>query len=252
MTSKLEKQSEEPSEKRQPAPNGFSTLNEKHLHASLKDWYTQPGDRLEVSVDGSIIDIMRDDLLIEIQTRSFSSIKRKLFKLVEKYPVRLVYPISREKWITRLDEDGKTQLSRRRSPKSGGVEDLFDELVYCPELLLKPNFSLEVLFIEEEEFRHHVEVGGWRRRGWLTQERQLLKVIESRIFRGPADIAALIPVGLVEPFSTKDLALAIGRPRRLAQKMVYCLRLMGCIKIHGKQGNAIQYVRQTKKRKKRP
>jgi hypothetical protein len=36
--------------------------------ASLKKWYAQPGDRFEVPVDGFVIDIVRDDLLLDIQT----------------------------------------------------------------------------------------------------------------------------------------------------------------------------------------
>ena len=52
-------------------------LNEKPLHASLKEWYAQPGDRFEVAVDGFVIDIVRDDLLLEIQTGNFASIKSK-------------------------------------------------------------------------------------------------------------------------------------------------------------------------------
>jgi hypothetical protein len=38
----------------------------------------RPGDRFEVPVDGFVIDIAQEDLLIEIQTRNFSSIKSKL------------------------------------------------------------------------------------------------------------------------------------------------------------------------------
>jgi hypothetical protein len=60
-------------------------LNEKPLHASLKQWYAQPGDRFEVAVDGFVIDIVRDDLLIEIQTRNFASINSKLCKLTQSY-----------------------------------------------------------------------------------------------------------------------------------------------------------------------
>jgi hypothetical protein len=57
---------------------GIGLLNEKPLHASLKEWYAQPGDRFEVPVDGFVIDIVRDDLLLEIQTGSFGSIKSKI------------------------------------------------------------------------------------------------------------------------------------------------------------------------------
>jgi hypothetical protein len=61
----------------------IGTLNEKPLHAALKVWYALPGDRLEVSVGGFIADIVRGDLLIEIQTRHLAAMKRKLHALAE-------------------------------------------------------------------------------------------------------------------------------------------------------------------------
>ena len=69
---------------------------------------------------------------MEIQTRNFSAMKRKLIKLTKTHAVRLVHPIAREKWIVKLDKDGQTQLSRRKSPKKESIERLFDELVSFP------------------------------------------------------------------------------------------------------------------------
>ena len=79
--------------------NGINTYNEKSLHAALKQVYALPGDQLEVNVDGYIIDLVRGDLLIEIQTGSFSPLKNKLARLVDTHPLRLVYPVPLEKWI---------------------------------------------------------------------------------------------------------------------------------------------------------
>ena len=109
--------------------NKIGTLNEKPLHAALKRWYSRPGDRFEVSVDGFVVDIVRGDLLIEVQTQSFSAIKRKLCQLVPRHPVRLVYPIAREKWIVKLAADGLTHAGRRKSPKRNSMMELFVELV---------------------------------------------------------------------------------------------------------------------------
>jgi hypothetical protein len=53
----------------------------------------------------------------------------------------------------------------------------------------------------------------------------------------------LLPATLAEPFTTADLAQAIGRPLWLAQKMVYCLREMGALAAVGKHGRGILYVR---------
>ncbi len=86
-------------------------LNEKHLHALLKEWYAEPGDRLETPVDGYVVDIVRDGLLIEIQTRNFSAIKTKLLELTDSHRLRLVYPVAAEKWIVSLPKDEHTTTS---------------------------------------------------------------------------------------------------------------------------------------------
>lgn len=222
--------------------HSIGTLNEKPLHAALKQWYAEPGDQLEVPVDGYHVDIVRDGLLIEIQTGSFSSIQRKLRALTRTHPVRLVYPVARERWLVK--EDGSAAPSRRKSPKRGRLEDLFEQLVSFPDLLQCPRFAVEVLLVQEEELRRFDgKRARRRRRGWLTQERRLLAVVEQHRFDTPMDLAALVPAGLGQPFLTSDLAAALGCPRWLAQKMAYCLRQMGAIEAVGKQGNAIAYAR---------
>ncbi len=221
----------------------IGTLNEKSLHAALKRWYARPHDLFEVPLDGYVIDIVQDDLLVEIQTRNFSAIKHKMLTLASSHPLRLVYPIAREKWIVKLAEDERSRLGRRKSPKRGAVEQVFQELVSFPQLLRAPNFSLHVLLIQEEELRRHDKRRGWRRKGWVTHERRLIQVVDQRLFETPRDLAALIPDSLEEPFTTSELATAIAKPRWLAQKMAYCLREMGALTAVGKRGNAIQYSR---------
>ena len=227
----------------QKTPRNIGVLKEKPLHSALKEWYSQPDDQFEVSVDGFVVDIVRGGLLVEIQTRNFGAVRPKLAELVAHHPVRLVYPIAEEKWIVKLAEDGINQLSRRKSPKRGAFEHVFEELVSFPKLLLSPNFSIELLLIQEEEVRRYEGTSGWRRKGWGTHERRLLRVVEQRILETPTDMCTFIPSALAEPFTSSDLAIAIAKPRWLAQKMVYCLRLTNCITPMGKRGNAILYTR---------
>jgi len=224
---------------------GINTFNEKALHLDLKAWYAQPGDQFETPVDGYIIDLVRGDLLVEFQTRNFAAIRPKLTKLVTQHPVKLVFPIAQEKWVIKVAaEDANTSggaLSRRKSPKRGAVEHLFQELVHIPTLLLHPNFSLDVLLIHEEETRRPNANFRWRRRPWITQERRLLHVVAEHHFATPFDLARLLPPGLSTPFTTADLAKASAQPRALAQKMTYCLAKMGVLQLVGKQGNALLY-----------
>ncbi len=99
-------------------PPHVGTLREKPLHAALKRWYAEPGDGIEVAVDGFVVDLVRNGLLIEIQTRGFASLKRKLTQLLERHSVRIVHPVAETRWIVRLGEEGEV-LSRRRSPRRG-------------------------------------------------------------------------------------------------------------------------------------
>ena len=213
--------------------SGIGLLNEKPLHASLKQWYARPGDRFEVAVGGFVIDIVRDDLLIEIQTRNFSAIKWKLNKLARSHRVRLIYPIVQEKLIVR-------GAVRRKSPKRGRLEDLFWELVSIPQLLSNPNFSLEVLMIREEEVRRYEGKRRWRTRGWAIEGRRLLDVVDQRLFGASSDWLRFLPDGLGS-FTTMDLATQIETRRELAQKMAYCLRESRMIELIGRRGRANLY-----------
>ncbi len=217
-------------------------LREKPLHAALKHWYAEDADLIEEPVAGFVIDLVRDGTLIEIQTRSFSSIKPKLTKLLDEHSVHLVHPIAVEKWILKLDQVGEV-TSRRRSPKRGAPVDLFGELVSFPELVAHTHLTVEILLTREEEVRRLDRKRGWRRKGWVVEERRLLEVVDRLIIDSPDALASLLPSEMPREFTTADLGKALRRHRRLAQQMTYCLRRIGMIERVGKDGNAIVYAR---------
>lgn len=219
----------------------IATQNEGPLHASLKRWYAEPGDRTEVPVGGRQIDLVRANLLIEIQTGSFASIARKLRELVEEHRVRLVHPVAIEKWIVRVEGDDQRVVARRRSPRRGRIEHAFPEWVSVADLFAHPRFSLEVLLVREEELRRHEPGRAWRRRGWVVVERRLIDVVERRLFGDACDLLRLLPPGLPGEFTTADLSAALGVTRDLAQKMAFCLREAGVIDGHTKHGRSRAY-----------
>jgi len=219
----------------------IGTLREKPLHASLKQWCSQPGDAFEQPVDGFVIDVVSNDMLIEVQTRSFSSMKRKLARLLELgHRIRVVHPIAIDKWIVKVDDEGD-EIGRRKSPRHGAPTDIFAELVSIPDLILHPALDFLIVMTGEEELRRHDPTKAWRRRGWVVQERRLLEICDTLILSDTADLAGLLPSDLATEWTTADLAAALGRPRRIAQQMAYCLRECGVAMPVGKQGNAIVY-----------
>jgi hypothetical protein len=223
-------------------PNGIGTLKENSLHADLKHWYARPGDELEAVLDGCVIDILRGELLIEIQTRNFSAIRPKLERLCQEHRLHLIHPIARERWIIK-EHAGGAKVERRKSPRRGRIEHIFGELVRLPHLIGHPNLSIEVVLTREEEVRVDDGLGSWRRKGWSIRDRRLVGVVEQVVFTCAQDYLDLLPGDLPQPFTARELAEGLRLPLALAQKMVYCLRRADLLQIDGKRGRALLYTK---------
>ncbi len=222
--------------------SGIGVLREGPLHAALKDRLARPGDAAEVRVGGFVIDLVRaDGELVEIQTGGFAPLGRKLDALLDAHRMRIVFPVPAERRIVRVDANGEV-LSARRSPLKGGALDVFDRLVSFPSLVAHPNLVVEVLLCREDHVRAP-EAGrsrsGRRRRD--PGERRLTDVVGSVELASPADAAALLPGALRvggEPFTTRELAAALGCRMVLAQRVAYCLRVMEILEDAGMRGRA--------------
>ncbi len=214
--------------------NNIGCLNEQALHAQVKSYYAGKNDQTEVLVDGYVVDVVKEGTLIEIQTGNFSVIKKKLLSLTERHLLKLVYPIAKQKWLIKESESKRSV--RRKSPRRGRVYDVFAELISFPDLLIRPNFSLELTLIHEDEVRVYTGKKPWVMNGWETVERRLISVEETLCLANANDFGKLLPDNLPERFTTKDLAKYTEIPAWLAQKMAYCLHKMGAIDNIGKQG----------------
>ena len=218
-------------------------LNEGSLHRALKARYATPGSATEQAVDGFVADVVIGHRLIEIHTGGFSPLKRKLPPLLERYPVTLVYPVARDRYIVKAPDAADGTTSRRKSPKHGSVYQVFDPLASIPDLLEHPNLSIDVVLVVEDAVRVWDDRARRRRGGWVTVDRRLVEVVETSRIERMADLFALLDARLPARFTTRDLAAAMDSPRRLGQQAAFCLRQAGVTEICAKQGNALVYRR---------
>lgn len=193
------------------------------------------GDRFEVPIGRFVIDLVRaDGELVEVQTGGFGPLGAKLDALLDDHRFRIVHPVPAERRIVRVDEDGEI-TSIRRSPRRGGVVDVFEKLVAFPSLLTHPNLTVEVLLLREDHVRavRPTRTGRWTRD---PGERRLVDVLDRVELRGPDAFVKTLPPFPSDPFSTREFAALLGCNVRLAQRAVYCLRAMGVVEAAGKRG----------------
>ncbi len=204
----------------------------------MKHLYCNPNDEHESKIHGFIVDIVKKDSVIEIQTGSFSKIKNKLSTLLPHYNVKLVYPIAFEKKLTVYDNKKENILYKRRSPKKGELIDIVDEIIHIPKLIIHPNFSLDVLLTNEEEIRSSDGKGSWHRKGVSIIDRRLLNIVKRIEFYELQDYLKLLPNNLPSSFTNMVLSKIIEKPIRKVQKLTYILKQIGLLQVIGKRGNA--------------
>ncbi len=215
-------------------------MHESSLHFGLKQFFTQDGGFTEWWVDGYLVDVFKDGSLIEIQTGNFGAIKTKLERLLEKHTVHVVYPVAFEKIILLKNTDNDI-IRRRKSPKRGHVEDVFNELVYIIDAVRHANFSLEVLLTSEEEERVKDGLGSWRRGGVSIRDRRLVCILGRESVGELSEFCRFIPNNLICDFTNADLAKQLKIAMRLASKMTYCMSRWGILEKTGKKGKAFLF-----------
>ena len=211
--------------------NAFGTLMEGDLHRQLKEWISMPGDRLEVKFDSYIVDIVRGDLLLEIQTGSFHTCRKKFETLCKKAKLTVVYPLVLKTFIKYSDKKA------RLSPRRRSIFHIFNELSSIGELLSMPGFSLEVLECSVTEHRERNR----SRKGYRISGRTLLEVLGKRRFVCPGDYFKLFSPSLPKQFTNGDLAKIYGIRRHLASALTLTFRRAGMIRLAGKRGRFYLY-----------
>jgi len=216
---------------------GIGELNESSLHARLKALYMEEGAAREVPVGRYVAAVLlADGRVVEVQTGRLYKLKVKLGALLEHHRVRLVFPVAAERQLLVYAARGRRLLYRRRSPRRGTMSSALGELVGVAGLLAHPRFEVEVLFTREEELRRKDGSGSWRRRGVARVARRVLEVLARRLFRGPSDYARLLPESCPPRFGHRELAAAMGAPLAQAQRLSYCLRAAGVLRVVGRDG----------------
>ena len=225
---------------RSPVPRLIGTRHETSLHRQLKFSYVGCG-RTEAEVAGFVADgISPEGEFIEVQTSNFGPFKRKAQELARLGRVRVIYPIIIAKYLEFFDSDGKHQY-RRKSNRRGTPWDLFNVLIYAPDLPLIRGLTIELALVDASEQRIRDGKGSWRRQGLSIKDRALIAWHERIRLEKPADYLRFVPFERKERFTSAMLGERAGIRTNLARKTLYVLTRLGIVQKTGKERNALVY-----------
>jgi len=208
--------------------SSIGTFKEKTLHAVLKQYYEPENASHEVRIGSFVADIVTDDGIIEIQTRAFNKLRKKLSYFVEKYTVTVVYPIPKTKWLLWIDQAGEIS-KKRKSPKQGGIYDAIPELYKIKSMLNHPNFRLCLVLIDMDEYRY---LNGWsedKKKGSTRCDLVPIDIIDEIYLNNTSDYSKLIPCGLNVQFTSKDYSKATHINLHKSQTALNILASIGVV-----------------------
>ena len=220
---------------------GIGTLSEKTVHSVLKYYLSPEHLNHEIKVGGFVADICTGKEIIEIQTRNFDKLRRKLESFLCFAPVTVVYPIPSTKWIRWVNPQTGEISPPRKSPKTGTPYSIFPELYKIKPFLVNPNLSFKIVMLNLEEYRF---LDGWsqdKKKGSTRSDRIPTELVEELVINNKEDYQLLIPGGLDEEFTVKEYKKASGLPLKVSSTALHVLHYVGAVERIGKKGNAFIY-----------
>ena len=112
-----------------------------------------------------------------------------------------------------------------------------------PDLILHPNFSLDLIDVSIEEIRVADGKGSWRRKGVSITDRRLLRADEALTFTSPEDYLTLLPSGLPPQFTNRDISQNSSLTLSQAGRLSYFLRKINVIETTGREGRSLLFSR---------
>lgn len=223
--------------------NGIGTLNEKTLHAVIKQ-YIEPNEsfrEVKIGVGRTVADIFNDSGIVEIQTRSYEKLIKKLPRLFDIAPVTVVLPLPHIKTVSWIDTESGETTKKRKSPKTGRAYDGLYELSKIKKLLSDDRLCIRIMLIDMDEYRKLDGWGDGGKRGSSRHDRIPTELYCEYILRSKEDYMIFVPELLPKEFTLKDYMKSAKLKQRYGSAGIYILRELGIVSLIGKKGRENLY-----------
>lgn len=236
---------------RTPIRQNIGTYKEKQLHATLKRFCEPVSGLHEKKIGNYTVDIFNEEGVVEIQTGSFYPMHKKLETLLPYTNVRIVHPLCTDRRLIWIDPETGETTKPRRSPHHADVYDCARDFYWIRDLLGFPSLTVELLFLECDEYRLR---DGWGNGGKRGSHREMLiprELVGRVVLHGKADYDALLPSSLPDPFTVGDLSAVLRRSYDESRYLVKTWLALGTVTELPAKGRKKLYSRAEKDEPKR-
>lgn len=221
-------------------PNNYSigTKKEKTVHKFLKYYIAEDTINHEVKIGNYFVDCYYQNMIYEIQTRSFNAFREKLTTLLKDHEVTIVYPVTYKKQIFNT-QDGEV-ISTRKSPKTSHPLSICEELYKIKQILKSNNLHILIVVMNTDEYRYY-RLNRYKQLRTSRIDHIPTKIVKEYKIDNLLDLGLLIPKDLPSRFTTKDIMKYTKASKKVSGAIVNILAHLDIIKKVDKIGNSIVY-----------
>ncbi|MCL2773141.1 MAG: hypothetical protein FWD71_07300 [Oscillospiraceae bacterium] len=225
---------------------GIGTLGEKKLHKILK-YYFEPDKKYhEIKVGGYFADVCKDNIIIEIHTGSFGSIRDKIKYYLEnrkEYKITFVHPIAAIRHMCWVNKNTGEASKISNSPKFIDIYKFYEQIYYIKDFIADENFNLKLLLMEITEYKFLDGWGKSKKNNATKIDKIPISVVGEENFSGKNDYLKFIPSELKDGrgFTANDLKDESGIKGRPVYSFIKVMKETGLISENGKRGRSVRY-----------
>ncbi len=216
-------------------------LQEHTLHRVLKFYLSNDDQNHEIKIGRMYADVVLDNHIYEIQTKSFNVMRNKLEVFLKDNEVTICYPMALNKTIYLTNEFGEL-VSAKKSPKHAIPLEVFWELYKIKNYLLNPKLHFKIIMLDIDELRIQKEKT-WRSRKGFERTNQIPRKI-NHIYEinNPNNFKdILLEYNLQEVFTSKDFARSTKLTIKKATTALNVLTYLNVVERIGKEKNSYLY-----------
>lgn len=222
--------------------NQIGTLSEKSIHSEIKNYLEPNKEYQEVKVGNYIADIKRDNEIFEVQTQQFKNLISKLnYYIKNGYNITIVYPLIQEKYINWIDPISTEIVERRKSSYKRYIQDIFKELYWIKDYIVKEQIKLKIITLTAEEYKYLDGYGQNNKYKATKIDKVPSKIINEINIQSVNDFKIFLPDTLPKEFTSKDFQKYTKSRSKYLGSGLKILREIGVIKVIRKEGNAYVY-----------
>lgn len=222
--------------------NNIGIQKEHTLHRVIKFYLSNDLANHEIPIGKRFADVKIDNVVYEVQTKSFNLLRDKLKAFLPNYEVWIVHPMAFNKHYYLNNQYGEL-IKEKNSPRHIYPLDITRELYRIKDYLLNEHLHFKIIMMDMDEYRIETNERTYHSKGYERDNqvpKKILKIYD--IYQADDWFKILNEYEFPESFTSKEFYKIVHIPSSHSSTALNVLNHLGIVKRIGTKNRSYLYT----------